>query len=381
MANGKNVVSTNALRRCSSERLQPEPAPPSSPPNSVDSAVEFNVIIDTNLTSDNAAQKRRSDGLKRGSKNWDSASPATPKPMTSKRLKGLDGTRKQPPRRCCSRAAVRPSSTRFSVKDEGLESSYMQNAIICTPSSEDNVSDDLAEESDHEIPQGDLASTDSEGHANDFSSLESPHNSSASSSGARELRGKRRKKGSVCQHRGAAVQESDTSSSPLDVPKYSNLVEKRIDKVFACRWATTSAPHSSPIISMEAQSGGAAVEAQTALEAAEPSTGATENAQSSLAVSREMEYLVKFKGESYRRLQWLPRRLLSNQKNDQGDLKIMHFHRKMTGGDTECDFPLSRKSGFFASAGSKSWQNADVGLYFYDLCVQSRMKAIFCCIP
>lgn len=56
---------------------------------------------------------------------------------------------------------------------------------------------------------------------------------------------------------------------------------------------------------------------------------------------REMEYLVKYEGVSYRNLQWKSRSELVLQKNDAADSKIQHFHRKMTPGYYDKEVPLS----------------------------------------
>lgn len=133
----------------------------------------------------------------------------------------------------------------------------------------------------------------------------------------------------------------------------------RIDKIFACRWRKSSS-ESLPVTDTEMFDGKSKIESTDMCSAAlseppPPSTPPTSSLPSSEpnttssspaptdSSEREMEYLVKFQAVSYRQLQWRTRSELVSQKNDTGDLKIHHFHRKMTPGRFDKEVPLTRK--------------------------------------
>lgn len=288
------------------------------------------VALETTSSSDEDPVVRGREKLKRGVTAWSGVPRSgSLKAVHASKQKVVDGTRKQPPRRCCSRTSRSSGREKSAADDDfrGSSQNTSQSSGICGRDvfenpTEDEV-DDEGSESNPECEENNDGSSETS-HGSSHGGL-SRKRSRRFSYGSRDLDADQR-----------ASEQPSSSGTPF-------TGERRIDKIFACRWGAADPDlkargSKKPTLEKDVHS------EQDASNASEVSVEGGPSHQplcDTALLRREMEYLVKFEGESYRRLRWLPRSRLSLQKNDQGDLKVTHFHRKMTGGSTDCEVPLT----------------------------------------
>lgn len=179
----------------------------------------------------------------------------------------------------------------------------------CSTHVVDHICDEnyqLDDEYDSQNEDSQNGGSQNEGSQNEGSQNEESHNRHTTNRlrGARHTGSRRR----FIARTSVDVQSDDLSDDVVQSSTNDIEHSKRISKIFACRYRKD-----------------------------------TDNMSSSKDHTLEpcMEYLVKFEGESYRRLNWLTAQELNELTTDQVDQKLLYFHRRVGSTDVHTEIPLS----------------------------------------